>query len=587
MANNQDEVIDFLPKHLKSFVTYQDYNQYTTIDHAVWRYIMRQNLNHLRVYAHQVYLEGLEKTGITLEYIPSIDEMNRCLSKIGWKAVVVSGFIPPSVFMELQALKVLAIAVDMRTYEHILYTPAPDIVHESAGHAPFIVDEEYSEFLQKFGEIGVKAMYTKKDSDVYEAIRHLSIVKEYPNATEADIKDAVSKLEKAMTENTSVSESSLLSRLHWWTVEYGLVGDVDDYKIFGAGLLSSLGESKTCIDDQKVKKIPLTIDCVDYAYDITNSQPQLFVARNCRHLTQVLLDFEESMCYKKGGAESVQIAIDSEIVSTAVYSSGLQVSGVFGKLLKNAVGTEIFISTKSPTQLSFNDTELEGHGVSCHKDGFSSPVGRLQGIMKPLEELTIGELHDFHIKENQFVKLNFLSGVSVRGELKKIHRKNNKNIMLTFENCTVNDSSGTILFDPNWGVYDMALGERIVSVFSGPADRSKYEIHKHKSNQDSLKVEYNDSQTKLFDIYKTIRESREGNVSIEKEFDKIYEAIKKDYPKDWLVRIELLELLEKDTKMYNEIRSELIKLAKFSKENNQLIMMGIALLENKSEMEIA
>jgi phenylalanine-4-hydroxylase len=60
----------------------------------------------------------------------------------------------------------------MRTIEHILYTPAPDIVHEAAGHAPIIADETYAEYLQKFGEYGSKAMASKVDFEVYEAIRH-------------------------------------------------------------------------------------------------------------------------------------------------------------------------------------------------------------------------------------------------------------------------------------------------------------------------------------------------------------------------------------------------------------------------------
>ena len=80
--------------------------------------------------------------------------MNDILGKIGWGAVAVDGFIPPAAFMEFQAYKVLVIACDMRQLHHIEYTPAPDIVHEAAGHAPIIVDREYSDYLQRFGEVG-------------------------------------------------------------------------------------------------------------------------------------------------------------------------------------------------------------------------------------------------------------------------------------------------------------------------------------------------------------------------------------------------------------------------------------------------
>jgi phenylalanine-4-hydroxylase len=73
--------------------------------------------------------------------------MNDILGTIGWGAVAVDGFIPPAAFMEFQAYKVLVIACDMRQIHHIEYTPAPDIVHEAAGHAPIIVDREYSELF--------------------------------------------------------------------------------------------------------------------------------------------------------------------------------------------------------------------------------------------------------------------------------------------------------------------------------------------------------------------------------------------------------------------------------------------------------
>ena len=253
MGFSQEDILNKIPKHLHQFIMTQDYEScYTHRDQAVWRYTMRQLSSQLKKSAHPIYLEGLKKTGISIEKIPSIEEMNQCLDKLGWMAVVVDGFIPPQAFMELQDLKVLAIALDMRSIEHILYTPAPDIVHESAGHAPIIVDEEYSEYLQRFGAIGMKAMFTKKDKDVYEAIRHLSIIKEYPNTTEEEIKAAEKDLEEKMNDDSEPSEASLLTRLHWWTVEYGLVGVPENYTIFGAGLLSSLGESKSCLNDENV-----------------------------------------------------------------------------------------------------------------------------------------------------------------------------------------------------------------------------------------------------------------------------------------------------------------------------------------------
>ena len=102
----------------------------------------------------QNQVEGLKKTGIEIENIPSMYGMNRILKEIGWAAVAVDGFIPPNAFMEFQAYNTLVIASDIRTIDHIEYTPAPDIIHEAAGHAPIIANPEYAEYLRYFGEIG-------------------------------------------------------------------------------------------------------------------------------------------------------------------------------------------------------------------------------------------------------------------------------------------------------------------------------------------------------------------------------------------------------------------------------------------------
>ena len=127
-----NRAVQSLPKHLLQFAVDQRHEEYTPVDHAVWRFIMRQNIFFLKEYAHKVYFQGLLDTGISFERIPRIEEMNEILGRIDWGAVAVDGFIPPAAFMEFQAYKVLVIACDMRQIHHIEYTPAPDIVHEAA-----------------------------------------------------------------------------------------------------------------------------------------------------------------------------------------------------------------------------------------------------------------------------------------------------------------------------------------------------------------------------------------------------------------------------------------------------------------------
>jgi len=173
-----NEILEKLPKHLMSLVIDQPYNSYTAQDHALWRYVMRQNVRYLSKVAHDSYLEGLRKTGIGIDSIPHMYGMNRILREIGWAAVAVDGFIPPSAFMEFQAYNVLVIAADIRPMDQIGYTSAPDIIHEAAGHAPIIADPTYAGYLKEFGRIGAKAFSSANDYKLYEAIRHLSILKQ-------------------------------------------------------------------------------------------------------------------------------------------------------------------------------------------------------------------------------------------------------------------------------------------------------------------------------------------------------------------------------------------------------------------------
>ena len=187
-------LLDKLPPHLKQFMKSQDYEQYTPINQAVWRYVMRKNIDYLSNVAHESYLEGLDKTGISIDHIPSMYGMNRILKEIGWAAVAVDGFIPPNAFMEFQAYKILVIASDIRQLENIEYTPAPDIIHEGAGHAPIIASPDYAEYLRRFGEIGAKAISSAYDIDMYEAIRELSIVKEADGVSNSIIEAAENRL---------------------------------------------------------------------------------------------------------------------------------------------------------------------------------------------------------------------------------------------------------------------------------------------------------------------------------------------------------------------------------------------------------
>ena len=216
---------------------------------------MKQNMDYLPKVIFGDYIQGLNEAGITIDKIPNLYGMNRILQKVGWAAVCVDGFIPPKAFMEFQSHKVLVIAADIRQINHIEYTPAPDILHEAAGHAPIIPNKKYSDYLELFGKIGTKAFSSSTDIKLFEAIRNLSILKEAKGVSSNLIIEAervVDSIQKKASKE-ELSEMSMIRNLHWWTVEYGLIGTIDNPKIYGAGLLSSIGESVWCMSE-KVKK---------------------------------------------------------------------------------------------------------------------------------------------------------------------------------------------------------------------------------------------------------------------------------------------------------------------------------------------
>ena len=530
-APTQEEIVASLPVHLRPFVRIQDYGtQYSPRDQAAWRFLMTALVRSLSSTAHPVYLQGLERTGIALDHIPSIDEMNACLASLGWRAVVVDGFIPPAIFMEFQALKVLVIALEMRTVEHLLYTPAPDILHESAGHAPFLVDVDYAEYLQRFGEVGMAAIADEHDQELYEAVRKLSVLKENPDTEPQVLADAEAKLQQLGERDHPPSEAALLTRLHWWTVEYGLVGTLEDYRLFGAGLLSSLGESQSCLDDAVVKKLPLTVNAVATPYDITATQPQLFVTRSCKHMGQVLEEFAASMAFRRGGREGLERAISARTVCTAEYASGVQVSGLFDECLCDAVGNVVYLRTKGPTQLAWKGRELYGHGVAAHREGFGAPVGLLKDFSRCLSHYTVDELRAHQITIGEFVRLEFLSGITVEGELEEVLRQDHRNLVLSFRDCTVTTLDGRVLFEPAWGRYDMAVGSAITSVSGGVADRERYQLYKAPPRTGAVPCE---DDPELMAAYDHVAAGKAMDASR-------LEDLLSAYPDEWLLRVELL-----------------------------------------------
>jgi phenylalanine-4-hydroxylase len=574
-----NEVLDKLPHHLLNLIIDQPYNTYTAQDHAVWRYIMRQNVRYLPGVAHDSYLQGLKRTGISIDRIPQMYGMNRILKEIGWAAVAVDGFIPPAAFMAFQAYNVLVIAADIRPIDQVLYTPAPDIIHEAAGHAPIIADDEYSAYLRDFGRAGTKAFSSVYDTKMYEAIRHLSILKADPYTKSDAIEKAEADLDTLAQLQKAPSEMALLRNLHWWTVEYGLIGTLENPKIYGAGLLSSIGESHNCLKPE-VKKLPYLIEAKNLSFDITRQQPQLFVTPDFKHLNTVLEQYINTMAVREGGRTSLYKALQSDAVCTVEYSSGLQVSGKLAKIHEheNEPG---YLSFQGSTMLSFNNHQLEGQGIRYHKEGFGSPLGTIKGISGNIETMSEGELAAIGFETGNEISITFNSGVHVKGRLEKITRKQGRNLILSFDNCNV-EYNGLELFKPSWGVYDMAVGDQIISAFAGPADPDAFELKYPAPVEKTHHIQHSENAIRLYNLYGKVRVAREKIENLA-TLTETWQILKLKYPGEWLLPLEIAEELTKQkdkTGIREEIINSLKSLAAENDELQTLIGDGLKMITN-------
>ncbi len=368
---------------------------------------------------------------------------------------------------------------------------------------------------------------------------------------------------------------ALLSRLHWWTVEYGLIGTLENPKIYGAGLLSSIGESVSCLE-LAVKKISYSIDAMNQPFDITTKQPQLFVCRDFQHLKDVLEEFANKMAYQVGGLEGINKAIECKNTATCEYSSGLQVSGIFEEVITDENGSPIYLRTTGKTALAFRNKEIEGHGIDYHKDGFGSPAGKWKQASTSPELLTNDQLHALGIVEGKKAKLEFVSGIVVSGRVEKILRRDGKLLLITFSNCS-----------PDWGTYDMAVGERISSVFNGAADKDAYNQVALVPKERTIKVPSDAKRKRLENLYAQVRKIRESKTGYER-LGEIWETQQAEHPDDWLLSMEIFEILDA-TDQQPELKARIEKFLNErkaqTKDLSTLISWGFRLVEYHKKPE--
>ena len=222
--------------------TVQIYKNYTREDYKVWKILFNKRLENLQGIVAEEFLIALKNLDFKAEKIPNFVEINNILrSTTGWSIKTVPNISPPEEFFSFLSMKKFTATCWLRSIDQIDYLEEPDMFHDVFAHVPLLSNKDYTNFFKEMGEIAVSVIEEPK------------------------------KLEK-------------LQRIYWFTIEFGLIKKNNDFKIYGAGIISSDEESKNVLskkskklefDVKKVMNQPFRIDVVQDTYYYINSFEQL------------------------------------------------------------------------------------------------------------------------------------------------------------------------------------------------------------------------------------------------------------------------------------------------------------------------
>jgi phenylalanine-4-hydroxylase len=567
-----------IPDYLQQFIVDQDVSRYTAIDQAVWRFVLLQLHARLERTAHASYVRGLAESGISPGRIPSIGEMNRRLAAIGWRAVCVDGFIPPRAFTAFQALGVLPIAAEIRTPDHLPYTPAPDIIHEAAGHAPILIDRRYADYIRASGEVASRAFASPADARVDRAVRVLSDLKDSRDSLPPDVRAAELELDAALSALGPASEAARMARLYWWTAEYGLVGTPSDYRLYGAGLLSSLAESHFC-HGSEVRKLPLSSACIDTGFDITRPQPQLFVARDFEHLHQVLEEVGSSLAYRRGGLAALHTALESHELCTVELAGAVEIIGTLSELNDNGRGGLWLVFEPGAAVVQ------SGRVLGRVESGYVVPVGPLADGSDPRHYLVARAAPQ--PGRPRPVCLRYASGAQIEGALADAAVPGSSCLWLSDVRIELPGQEPRLLA----GRYPVPLVDRVLTARAGSGCDSVSPLgaaHRPEPGQRPRvpKGRSRSASELQLDGWYVETERLRGQAASDQPrlIAAIERELERELPHEWLLRWNLLECLTdlglNDGALARQLRTRLLELEHYH-EGKHPIALGLDYLERR------
>jgi phenylalanine-4-hydroxylase len=247
---------------------HQPYELYSEANHEAWRKLFSRMEDRWRRYANPRFIQGIDNLCLDPKRMPRLEDVNRFLSPLtGFKAKPVSGYIPSFLFFDCLRNREFPTTITIRDGATLDYLPEPDIFHDIAGHVPMHTDRAFADTLVRFGDCAHTAA---------------EIV--------AAIKDEKEKIRRV----TSIFKA--LARFFWFTIEFGLMRQGAELKVYGSGLLSSYGEIAHAIDSPDVQRYPMQLEWVINQYfEIDRYQPLLFIVDSFDHLFDLVGELERWM----------------------------------------------------------------------------------------------------------------------------------------------------------------------------------------------------------------------------------------------------------------------------------------------------
>ncbi|WP_097093200.1 phenylalanine 4-monooxygenase [Novosphingobium sp. Chol11] len=259
----------------------QDWDSYSPQDHAVWDALFARQAALLPGRAVKEFIDGLDILRIAKPGIPNLEDLSeRLMKRTGWQVVAVPGLVPDDVFFEHLANRRFVAGRFIRRPDQLDYLQEPDVFHDVFGHVPLLAHPVFADYMQAYGEGGLRA-------------------------------DGLGAIEK-------------LARLYWYTVEFGLIRQDAELKIYGAGIVSSYGESLFALDDPSPNRIGFGLKrLMRTKYRIDDYQQSYFVIDSFDDLLRQTVEMDFAPLYEELKQEST-IEADEIIDEDRVFNRGTQ-----------------------------------------------------------------------------------------------------------------------------------------------------------------------------------------------------------------------------------------------------------------------